>query len=78
MQFEAAWGEDGAHFINHVRWPEAMAYVQRVCPERLAIRGKEARQDITPTQALQRYAHALLLNDSEDRKASDSSLAAHR
>ncbi|MEP1062389.1 MULTISPECIES: ADYC domain-containing protein [Cyanophyceae] len=64
MQFEAAWGVDGAHFINHLRWPEDLEYVQRVCPERLAFKGKEAKQTITPAQALERYPNALLLNDS--------------
>lgn len=64
MQFEAAWGVDGAHFINHMRWPEEFEYVQRVCPERLAVEGKEAKQTITSEQALQRYPNALLLNDS--------------
>jgi hypothetical protein len=64
MQFEAAWGVDGAHFINHLRWPEDLEYVQRTCPERLAVNGKEAKQIITPAQAMERYPNALLLNDS--------------
>lgn len=43
-QVEAEWGKDGASCIGHTRWVQAnpmysesdLAYVQRVCPDRLA------------------------------------------
>lgn len=63
MHFEAAWGVNGAELINHVRWPEDLAYVQRVCPERLAPQ-KGTNQFITAKQAQQRFPKALIFNDS--------------
>lgn len=62
MQFEAAWGVNGAEYISHMRWPEDLAYVQRVCPERLA--SSPEPQSMTPRQVQQRFPKALVFNDS--------------
>lgn len=62
MQFEAAWGVNGAEYISHMRWPEDLAYVQRVCPERLA--SAPEPQSMTPKQVQQRFPKALVFNDS--------------
>lgn len=56
MSFEAAWGIDGAQSIHHTRYPEDLAYVQRVCPNRLA-----ANQ---ATSGSKSFPPALLFNDS--------------
>lgn len=57
MPFEAAWGIDGAHSIHHTRHPEELAYVQRVCPDRLASKSATS-SDRSQTPS------ALLFNDS--------------
>ncbi len=62
MSFEAAWGIDGAQSIHRTRYPEDLAYVQRVCPDRLASNTKTK-----PTAAIaqsQASFPALLFNDS--------------
>ena len=64
MSFEAAWGVDGAQGINHTRWPEGLAYVKRVCPQRLAAEGKRVNRYATVQQARANYPTALLFNDS--------------
>ena len=61
MRFEAAWGVNGAQCINHVRWPEALAYVKRVCPTRLATRGNHCT---SAERAQHHFPDALLFNDS--------------
>ncbi|HLO84759.1 MAG TPA: ADYC domain-containing protein [Nostocaceae cyanobacterium] len=63
MQFEAAWSGNGAQCINHVRWPEGLDYVKRVCPQRLAVPGAK-NQCATAQQARQNFPQALLFNDS--------------
>jgi hypothetical protein len=63
MSFEAAWGVDGAYSIHHTRFPEDLADVQRLCPDRLAQRDRHAAID--PVQ--QQFAQALLFNDSIER-----------
>jgi hypothetical protein len=64
MRFEAAWGVDGAEYINHVRWPQSLAYVKRACPLRLANERNKANQYTTATQAQQNFPKALVFNDS--------------
>lgn len=58
MSFEAAWGSDGAQAIHHTRYPESLAYVQRVCPHRLASNTK------TNQTSIQSQSSVLLFNDS--------------
>ena len=69
MSFEAAWGVNGAYCINHVRWPEGLSYVQRVCPERLASTLKGGNHCTTSEQAHKYFPQALLFNDSIVRKS---------
>lgn len=66
MSFEAAWGIDGARSIHHTRYPEALAYVQRVCPHRLANNTK-TNQTAPPQFSFP----ALLFNDSVIKSSSD-------
>jgi len=68
MVFEAAWGVDGAYCINHVRWPEGLAYVQKVCPQRLTTKVKGGNHCPTFEQAQKNFPQALLFNDSAVRK----------
>ncbi len=35
MSFEAAWGVDGAVYLNRTRFPKAIAQLQQECPEKL-------------------------------------------
>jgi len=60
MSFEAAWNPDGAICINHVRWPEDLAYVQHVCPSKLL----NHKHCSTGSQAQANFPKALLFNDS--------------
>jgi hypothetical protein len=69
MRFEAAWGVNGAQCINHVRWPEALAYVKRVCPQRLITRGNHC---ITAEKAQRNFPGALLFNDSVVRSGRET------
>jgi hypothetical protein len=64
MSFEAAWGVDGAQCINHVRFPEGLAYVKRVCPTKLAAEDEEKNQCATVMDAKENYPTALMFNDS--------------
>lgn len=63
MSFEAGWGIDGATWINHTRYPEDLAYVQRVCPARLAT-SKEQNPSLETDQAQPHFSNALVFNDS--------------
>lgn len=62
MSFEAAWGSDGAQSIQRTRYPEDLAYVQRVCPHRLA--SNLRTQQTVPIAQSQSSFPALLFNDS--------------
>lgn len=66
MSFEAAWGSDGAQSIHHTRYPEDLAYVQRVCPQRLASNTKT--NQTAPLTQSQAAFPALLFNDSALKK----------
>jgi hypothetical protein len=71
MSFEAAWGMDGAQSIHHTRYPEDLAYVQRVCPQRLALRStspvraiNQKTNQTAPLDQSQPASRALIFNDS--------------
>ena len=66
MSFEAAWGSDGAQSIRRTRYPEDLAYVQRVCPHRLASSTKT--NQTAPIAQSQPSFPALLFNDSAIRE----------
>lgn len=57
MHFEAAWGPDGAVWIERTRWPAAMAYVQINCPERLGDKALSLAE-------VQSHPDAVIFNDS--------------
>ncbi|MBD1821197.1 hypothetical protein H6F51_01510 [Cyanobacteria bacterium FACHB-DQ100] len=67
MSFEAAWGIDGARSIHHTRYPKALAYVQRVCPHRLASNTKTNQAPLAQLQS-----PALLFNDSAIKELNSS------
>lgn len=60
MVLEAAWTPEGAIGIRHTRFPEAMDYVRRTCPERLA-------EGPRPSCAAGGAAAPLLCNESFPR-----------
>lgn len=70
MSFEAAWGSDGAQSIYHTRYPEDLAYVQRVCPHRLASNPNTSHSNTSHSNTsqtaplAQSHFPALLFNDS--------------
>lgn len=63
MSLEATWGTDGAHSIHHTRYPEDLAYVKRVCPNRLSTSKKADPRNLMD-QTQRPSADALLSNDS--------------
>ncbi|MBD2093569.1 hypothetical protein H6F90_00170 [Trichocoleus sp. FACHB-591] len=62
MSFEAAWGSDGARSIHRTRYPEDLAYVQQVCPYRLASNTKT--NQMAPIAQSQSPFPTLLFNES--------------
>ena len=64
MVFEAAWGTDGAVFIDRTRYSETLAQIQQECPQKLETRLNRANQSLTKTQIQQQNPTALIFNDS--------------
>jgi hypothetical protein len=60
MQFEAGWGINGAQCIHHVRWPEGLDYVRKICPQKL-----ESKEQLCSTATQQLNPQALIFNDSK-------------
>lgn len=58
MAFEAVWGPHGAVWISRTRWPEALAYVQANCPERLQV------ENLSLAEFQSQWPDALIFNDS--------------
>lgn len=60
MVFEAAWGTEGAVFIDRPRYSETLVQIQQDCPEKIALE----RQSLTKAEIQQQIPTALIFNDS--------------
>lgn len=68
MVFEAAWGPNGATYINHPRWFETLSEIRKECPEKLKGRINDSNRFTTAQKAKQNWPDSLLFNDSLVRK----------
>jgi hypothetical protein len=68
MSFEAAWDQNGAQCINHLRYENDWQYVQKVCPQKLIVQRHGENLCETAQKAQQNFPNALLFNDSEKKK----------
>ncbi|MBD2248113.1 ADYC domain-containing protein [Nostoc sp. FACHB-888] len=64
MVLEAAWGPDGAIYINHSRWFETLADIYKECPKKLINRINNNGDYTTKEKTSHIMSDALLFNDS--------------
>lgn len=64
MVFEAAWGTDGAVFIDRPRYSETLVQIKQDCPEKIALE----HQSLTKAEIQQQIPTALIFNDSFFRR----------
>ncbi|HEY9879130.1 MAG TPA: ADYC domain-containing protein [Leptolyngbyaceae cyanobacterium] len=64
MVFEAAWGPDGATFVNRLRWTESPTKIFQECPEKLRGKINTHPEEITMEEVLQKSPDSLIFNDS--------------
>jgi hypothetical protein len=67
MTFEAAWEPNGASCINHLRYENQKEYLQKVCPQKIAIQQDRKNLCSSAEKARQNFPKALLFNDSEQK-----------
>lgn len=65
VTFEAAWGPDGAVFVNKPRYGEGPASILAECPDRLRDRTSLTSPGLDKDAVSARFPEALLFNDSK-------------
>ena len=67
MIFEAAWGPEGAVYVNRSRWGEELVALHETCPERLKGRINEGAPLSSPESVRHFDKEVFIFNDSFDR-----------
>jgi hypothetical protein len=65
MLFEAAWGPDGATYINRTRLSQPLSKITQECPQKLKGHINENSNSSTVEKVNQSYPNSLLFNDSQ-------------